>query len=49
MIKELIGYVKAWIKGEEAELHVDKTWSFGWWEIIPLVAIVGLIIYWICR
>lgn len=49
MFKQIFGYLKAWITGEEAELHVDKTWHFAWWELIPIVAIVGLVIYWICR
>lgn len=45
MIKELIEYLKAWISGEETELHIDKTWTFRWWEVAAIIVIVGLVIY----
>jgi hypothetical protein len=47
MFKQFFGYLKAWIRGEEAELHIDKTWHFAWWELIPILGIIGLIIYWV--
>lgn len=49
MINQLIGYLKAWIKGEDAELHIDKEWSFTWWELGAILVIIGLIVYWIWR
>lgn len=49
MINQIIGYLKAWIKGEDAELHVDKTWHFAWWELGAIFVIIGLIAYWIWK
>lgn len=47
MIKQIFGYLKAWINGEEAELHIDQTYSFGWWELGAILIIIGLIVNWI--
>ena len=47
MIKQILGYLKAWARGDDAELHIDKTWSFTWWEAGAMLVIVGLVVYWI--
>jgi hypothetical protein len=49
MIKEIFGYLKAWINGDDAELHIDKTWHFGWGEVVAITIILGLITYLIWR
>jgi len=48
-MNQLFAYLKAWFRGEDAELHVDKTWHFGWGEVIAITVIIGLIIYLIWR
>ena len=49
MMKRIWMYLKAWVNGEDAELDIDKTFSFSWWEMVPIVIIVGIIIYWIWK
>jgi len=49
MIKQIFGYLKASINGEDAELQIDKMWHFGWAEIAAIVVIVGLIVYLVWR
>lgn len=46
MLEQIFEYLKAWINGEEAELHVYKTWSFGWWELGAMLIIIGLMVNW---
>jgi hypothetical protein len=48
MIKEIIEFLKAWVKGDDAELNIEKEWSYTWWEVAAILFIIGLIIYWIC-
>ena len=45
----MLGYLKAWINGDEAELNIDETWHFGWAEVAAIAVIIGLIIYLVCR
>lgn len=45
MLKQIWGYLKAWSRGEDAELHIDKTWHFSWWEVGAIVVIIGLLIW----
>lgn len=49
MIKQVFGYLRAWIRGEDAELHIDKTWHLSWLELAAIVVIIGLVIYWIWK
>lgn len=42
MLNQLLGYLSAWIKGENAELRVDATFHFSWAEV---AVIAGIIIY----
>jgi len=49
MIKQILGYLKAWINNEDAELHIDKEWSFTWFEVAAILVIIGLVVYLICR
>lgn len=43
-MNQLFGFLLAWVRGEEAELHIDKTFHFGWGEIGAILIIFSLII-----
>ncbi len=30
MFNQLLGFLNAWIRGENAELHIDTTFHFSW-------------------
>lgn len=47
MIRQLINFFRAYIKGDEAELHL--TAEFTWWEVGAIIVIAGLFIYLLCR
>jgi hypothetical protein len=43
MIKQVINFIKAYSKGEEADLHL--VFEFTWWEVAAILIIIGLIIW----
>jgi len=45
MIRDIFRFIIAWINGEYAELHIDITWYFGWWDIGAITVIIGLVGY----
>lgn len=49
MIKEILTYLKAWVKGDDAELNIDETWHFSWWELVPIIMIISLVVFWIWK
>lgn len=48
-MNQFIGFLKAWIRGEGAELHIDKTLHFGWGEVGAILIIFSLVILMIAR
>lgn len=49
MVKEIFHYVRAWVKGEPAELNLEGEIEVAWWEAGAILIIIGLVIYLICR
>lgn len=49
MINQLLGYLGAWMRGENAELHIDTTVHFSWQEVAVISCIIGFIVYLIAR
>jgi len=49
MINQLLGYLNAWVRGENAELHIDTTFHFSWVEVAVISGIIGYTVYLICR
>jgi hypothetical protein len=45
MVKEIIHFVKAWLKGEPAELTLKGEIEFTWWEVAAILIVIGLIIW----
>lgn len=45
MIKQAFGYIRAWMFGEDPDLYIDKNWRFEWIELVPILAVIGLIVY----
>jgi len=44
-MNQIIGYLRAWIKRENAELQIDTTFHFSWLELITICGIIGFAIY----
>lgn len=49
MFNQLLGYLRAWVRGENAELHIDATLHFSWAEIVIITGIIGFVVYLFCR
>jgi hypothetical protein len=47
MIKRIVEFVRAYIRGDEATLKGEIVLS--WWEVGAILIIIGLVIYLICR
>jgi len=47
MIKQLVAFVKAFIRGDEANIEFEL--EFTWWEVAAIVVIIGWVIYLIWR
>lgn len=49
MLKQIWGYLLAWVNGEDAELHIDKTWHLSWLDAAFIVAVITAIVWWIWK
>lgn len=49
MFNQLLGFLTAWVRGENTELHIDTTVHFSWAELAAISGIIGLVAYLICR
>jgi len=47
MIKQLVAFIKAYIRCDAAELKFAV--ELSWWEVAAILVIIGLVIYLICR
>jgi len=43
-MNQFICILRAWIRGEEAELHIDKIFHFGWLEVGAMLVTFSLIL-----
>lgn len=43
MIKQIIDFIKAYSRGDEANLNL--VFEFTWWEVAAIVVIIGLLIW----
>jgi hypothetical protein len=49
MLKRILDYIRAWSRGEDAELHIDETLHVSWWEVGAIAIIIGLVLFIICK
>jgi len=49
MIKQIVAYLSAWVRGEDAELHIDTIIHISWAELAIIMGVIGYLIYHICR
>lgn len=47
MLRKIVNYLKAWLKGEDADLKIDVTWTFAWWEVFMILSIMLALLFWI--
>ena len=49
MFKQIAQFIRAYLKGDEAELNINRTFVFAWWEVALIVFIIIWAIYLIWR